>query len=122
MLKAWTRFANASYQFLHSTHSKGCPGTCETRPHPPCISSSAAFAQAVPESLSFAALCVLLAGRLASVAGRLAELEAQKAVAVAGEDYDAAKAVKAEIDHVRVTAGISSGQSDSTSWLRRWAA
>ena len=61
------------------------------------------------------------AGRLAAVAERLAGLEARKAAAVAGEDYDAAKAVKAEIDRVRGAAGASStaGQSDPSQWLRR---
>jgi centrosomal protein CEP104 len=63
---------------------------------------------------------MLLAGRLASVAGRLAELETRKAIAVAGEDYDAAKAIKAEIDRVRAAAGApSGGQPESSPWLQR---
>ena len=56
------------------------------------------------------------------MAARLAELEARKAAAVAGEDYDAAKGVKAEIDRVRAAAGTPAAiQSSLSPGLRRWA-
>ena len=54
------------------------------------------------------------------MAGRLAELEARKAAAVAGEDYDAAKTVKSEIDRIRAAAGAATaGQPEPSSRLRR---
>ena len=60
--------------------------------------------------------------RLASVAAHLAELETRKAAAVAGEDYDSAKGMKAEIDSVRAAAGApAAGHPDTSPWLRRCA-
>ena len=41
-----------------------------------------------------------------SVTAKLAELEAAKRAAVAAEDYDAAKAVKADIERVRASARV----------------
>ena len=56
------------------------------------------------------------------MAARLAELESRKAAAVAGEDYDSAKGVKAEIDRVRTAAGApAAGQTASSPWLQRHA-
>ena len=58
------------------------------------------------------------------MAARLSELEARKAAAVAGEDYDAAKGVKAEIDRVRAAAGAPAAGADksaSSPWVRRCA-
>lgn len=53
---------------------------------------------------------------------RLAALESAKKAAVVAEDYDAAKAAKADIDRVRASAGLSTpgsaGDKDN-SWLRR---
>jgi centrosomal protein CEP104 len=67
------------------------------------------FAQTTWLTFTFCSLLALATHWLQMVGGKIAQLEARKRLAVEREDYDLAKALKADIEKLRVAGEAAAG-------------